>query len=163
VPDLSLDVGRAICGSCPGRRLAQADTELERMTTIGKFIVTMCMAGLSAVAFAQSAATPRITAAEAKNHADETVTVCGKVVDTKIFKYALGGHGKPVNFDLDQPEPNPIFFFTTFGTEAGGPDEAVNAYKGKDVCVTGKVSTSSTAPFIMAADRSKIKVQPEKK
>ena len=48
-------------------------------------IVTLCMAGLSALAFAQNATAPppRITAADAKSHHDETVTVCGKVVDTK--------------------------------------------------------------------------------
>jgi hypothetical protein len=124
---------------------------------------TIAVAGLSALALAQGGAPAHITAADAKNHAGETVTVCGKVVDTKVSKYGLAGRGKPVNFDLDQPEPTPVFFFTAFGSEAGGPDEAIAAYKGKNACVTGKVNLAAGLPFIMAADRTQIKVQAESK
>jgi hypothetical protein len=134
------------------------------MTTIKTLIMTICMTGLfSAAALAQNATPPRINAADAKNHHDETVTVCGKVVDTKVSKYGIGGRGKPVNFDLDQPEPNPVFFFTAFGTETGGPDEAIAAYKGKNVCVTGKVSAAAALTFILATDRTQIKVQADSK
>ena len=131
------------------------------MTNMNALIVMMCMTGLSPLAFAQSATPPRIAASEAKKHAGETVTVCGKVVDTKIPKYGLAGRGKPVTFDLDQPEPKPVFFFVAFGSQAGGPKEAVAAYEGKRVCVTGKIETTAEppVPFIMAADRSQIKPQ----
>ena len=134
------------------------------MTTIKTLIVTMCMAGLSPIAVAQSLTPPRITASDAKNHPGETVTVCGKVVDTKISKYGLAGRGKPVNFDLDQPEPHPMFFFVTFGSQAGAnPEEAQAAYQGKSVCVTGKITVVGGVPYIMAADRSQIKIQTEDK
>jgi hypothetical protein len=136
------------------------------MTNIMKtLIVMMCMMVLSALALAQNAPAtpPRITAAEAKTHSGETVTVCGKVVDTKVPRYGLAGRGKPVTFDLDQPEPTPVFFFVAFGSREGGPKEAVAAYQGKSVCVTGKIETTDTTPFIMAADRSQIKSQPEGK
>jgi hypothetical protein len=113
---------------------------------------------------AQTAPPPRITSADAKSHSGETVTVCGKVVDTKISKYALAGHGKPVNFDLDQPEPNPVFFFVTFGSQSGAnPEEAQAAYQGKSVCVTGKITVVGGVPYIMAADRSQIKIHAEVK
>jgi len=88
------------------------------MTNMNALIVMMCMTGLSPLAFAQSATPPRIAASEAKKHAGETVTVCGKVVDTKIPKYGLAGRGKPVTFDLDQPEPNPTRM-ARFMTQAG--------------------------------------------
>jgi hypothetical protein len=135
------------------------------MTNMNALIVMMCMTGLSPLAFAQSATPPRIAASEAKKHAGETVTVCGKVVDTKIPKYGLAGRGKPVTFDLDQPEPKPVFFFVAFGSHEGGPKEAVAAYQGKRVCVTGKIETTAepALPFIMAADRSQIKPQAEGK
>jgi hypothetical protein len=134
------------------------------MKNIETFIVAICLMCLSSLAFAQSAAVPpRVAAADAKNHRGETVTVCGKVVDTKTSKYGIAGHGKPVTFDIDQPEPNPVFFFVTFGSEEGGPEEVVAAYQGKRVCVTGKVNVTTTAPYIMAADRSQIKIQPEDK
>ncbi|MFZ0796627.1 MAG: hypothetical protein WCA13_00460 [Terriglobales bacterium] len=136
------------------------------MMTIRTLSVMMCMAGMSLLAHAQNAAPtpPRIIpAAEAKNHPGETVTICGKVVDTKIDKYGIPGHGKPVNFDIDQPEPNPVFFFVSFGTQEGGPAEVIAAYKGKRVCVTGKITIASNQPYIMAADRSQIKIQAEGK
>ena len=135
------------------------------MTNMKTLIVMMCLTGLSPLAFAQSAPPPRITASEAKKHPGEMVTVCGKVVDTKIPKYGLAGRGKPVTFDLDQPEPKPVFFFVAFGSHEGGPKEAVAAYQGKRVCVTGKIETTAepAVPFIMAADRSQIKPQAEGK
>jgi len=135
------------------------------MTSVMKtLIVMMCMTGLSALAFAQDAAPPRITAADAKNHVGETATICGKVVDTKVPKYGLAGHGKPVWLDLDQPEPNPVFYLITFGTKDGGPQEVIDAYKGKNVCVTGLISRPSAgAPCIFVADRSTIKVAPDAK
>src|SRR4029077_11267943 len=119
-------------------------------------IVMICMTGLLPLACAQSATPPRIAASEAKKHAGETVTVCGKVVDTKIPKYGLAGRGKPVTFDLDQPEPKPVFFFVAFGSQGGGQKEALPASEEKPVCVTGKIETTAepAVPFIMAADRS---------
>lgn len=133
------------------------------MTNSKTLIMTMCIAGLLPLAAAQSATPPRITSAEVKNHSGETVTVCGKVVDSKIFRYGLAGHGKPVTFYLDEPEPHPVFSFVTFGSESGSnPEEAQTAYQGKRVCVTGKI-TMAVVPYIMAADRSQIKIQPNDK
>jgi hypothetical protein len=132
------------------------------MTIIRTLIVMMFMTVVSALAFAQSAPPPpRITPTEAKSRAGDTVTVCGKVVDTKVSRYGLAGRGKPVTFDLDQPEPNPVFYFVTFGTT--GPEEAIAAYKGKSVCVTGKITVQAGVPYIMAADRTQIKVPAESK
>jgi hypothetical protein len=142
----------------------QSEARNSNMTTIKTLIVTICMAGLSPIAVGQSSAPLRISAPDAKSHPGETVTVCGKVVDTKVSKYALAGRGKPVNFDLDQPEPHPVFFFVTFGSQAGAnPEEAQAAYQGKSVCVTGKITVVAATPYIMAADRSQIKIQAENK
>ncbi len=123
---------------------------------------------VTSLSFAQNAAStpsappPRVAPADAKNHVGETAIVCGKVVDNKVPRYGLSGHGKPVTFDLDEPQPNPVFYFVAFGTQDGGPQEVVAAYQGKRVCVTGKINMQPTAaPFILAADRSQIKVQPE--
>jgi len=127
-------------------------------------IVTMCMLAFLPLALAQEKKPLLITPADAKNHVGETATVCGKVVDTKVPKYGLSGHGKPVFFDVDQPEPNPIFNFITFGTKEGGTQEAIDAYKGKNVCVTGMISQPPSGPAsIFVADRSTIKVTPDAK
>jgi hypothetical protein len=133
------------------------------MTNSKPLIAIMCIAGLLPLAAAQTATPPRITSAEVKNHAGETVIVCGKVVDSRISRYGLAGHGKPVTFYLDEPEPHPAFSFVTFGSDSGtNPEEAQGAYQGKRVCVTGKI-TMAAVPYIMAADRSQIKVQPDDK
>jgi hypothetical protein len=120
-------------------------------------IAIVCTMGLSALSFAQDPPPPHVTPADAKNHIGDTATVCGKVVDTKVSKYGIAGHGKPVSFNLDQAEPNPVFYFVAFGAQPEGPREAITAYQGKRVCVTGKITTASGAPYIMAADRSQIK------
>lgn len=106
---------------------------------------------------AQNARPPHVDPPDAKNHVGETAVVCGKVVDAKISKYGIGGRGKPVTFDIDQPEPNQVFYFVTFGSPGDNPEEAVSAYQGKHVCVTGKISTAASGPYILAADRSQIK------
>lgn len=115
------------------------------------------MMSLSALAFTQTAPPAHVAPADAKNHVGEVAIVCGKVVDTKASKYGIAGHGKPVTFDLDQPEPNPVFSFVSFGTEPDGPAEVIAAYNGKRVCVTGKIATTPSGPYIMAADRTQIK------
>ena len=71
-------------------------------------VLLVCMAGLM---FGQTTAPKRITPAQAKDNINQMATVCGKVVDVKVPKYGLAGYGKPVTFDLDQPEPNPVFYF----------------------------------------------------
>jgi len=126
-------------------------------------IALACLAVFPALGIAQNtpAATPppRVAPADAKNHIGDMATVCGKVVDTKVPKYGIAGHGKPVSFDLDQAEPNPIFYFVAFSPPPAGPEEVVAAYKDKRVCVTGKITHAPAGgpPFIMAADRSQIK------
>ncbi len=134
------------------------------MTGIRTFIVIICLTGLVSLGFAQSApktAPRRVSPADAKNHINEMAIVCGKVVDTRIADPGVGP-GKQVYFYLDEPQPNPVFFFVAWGTQAGGPQEAIAAYQGKQVCVTGKINTFNGDTFIMAADRSNIKVQAEK-
>jgi hypothetical protein len=138
------------------RRKANQESRKNIMKMLASLILTM---GLSSFALAQEAPPAQVSPADAKDHVGETVTVCGKVVDTKIAKYGLAGYGKPVLFDLDQPEPDPIFYFVSFGSKEGGPDEVIAAYKGKNVCVSGKVSSTGSKPYIMANDRSKIKVK----
>jgi hypothetical protein len=112
---------------------------------------------LSALAFTQTAPPANVTPADAKNHVGETATVCGKVVDTKAAKYGIAGRGKPVIFVLDKADPTPLFYFVSFGTADGGPDEVIAAYNGKHVCVSGKIATNDSGPYIMAADRTQIK------
>lgn len=126
-------------------------------------VLVMCLAGLLPFAAAQSKAPKKITAAEAKDHVGETVMVCGKAVDTHVPRYAIGDRGKPVEVDLDQPQPNQIFYFVTFSADVHKPELVDAMYKGKQVCVTGEISKSKILPFILVTDSAAIKIQADAK
>ena len=133
------------------------------MTIMRSLISAAFLVSMSALAMGQNVPSQaHVAPAEAKNHVGESVIVCGNVVDTKISKCGIRGHGKPITFDLDQPEPNPVFYFVTFAAPPADPAEVVAAYQGKRVCVTGKVVTTDSGPYIMAADRSQIKIDAAK-
>jgi hypothetical protein len=129
------------------------------MKPMKKIVLVMLLAGLMPLAVAQSKAPKKITSAEAKDHVNETVTVCGKAVDTKTPRYALGGRGKPVEVDLDTPQPNPVFYFVTFSPDPKKPEQVGTTYVGKQVCVTGAVSTANDVSFIVVDDSKNIKIQ----
>jgi hypothetical protein len=132
------------------------------MKMMKSWIAAIGMMGLLPLALAETPAAPLVNPADAKSHIGEMASVCGKVVDVKVGKYGLVGRGKVVTFYLDQPEASQVFNFVAFGSKEGGPQEAVTAYQGKSVCVSGKITETSGVPFIMAADRTQIKVQEEK-
>ena len=126
-------------------------------------VLVLCLAGILPAAVGQTKASKKITAAEAKDHVNESVTVCGKAVDSKISRYAIADLGKPVSINLDQPEPSPVFYFVTFGSDPRKPAEVAAKYIGKSVCVTGTVSEGGGAPFIMAKEASQIKLAADDK
>jgi hypothetical protein len=118
-----------------------------------------CLTMLLPLAFGATKPVPRITAAEAKDHDGEVVMVCGKAVDSKISKYAIPGHGKTVTFDLDQPEPNPVFYFVAFGSDVAKLKQVQETYQGQQVCVTGKITKFHDVPYVMVTEASQLKLQ----
>ncbi len=142
-------------GSRPQSALPDRNTK-----TMRNLILTTCLAAMMPLAWAQEAKTaPRLSPADAKKHPGETITVCGKVVDTMVGKYGIARHGKPVMFYLDQPRASQVFYFVSFGSKELGPKEVLDAYTDKNVCVTGKVTMSSDRAYIMADNRDNIKIQ----
>lgn len=127
----------------------------------GLLIPFACILCTLCVSVAQDAQPAHIRPADAKNHVGEVAIVCGKVADFKVNKYGIANRGVPVMLDLDQPEPNPVFFVVTFGSKAGGPDDVKAAYKDKSICATGKITLAGGKPYIMSADGANIKVSPE--
>ncbi len=125
---------------------------------IKELLVLSALSGFPLLLAAQQNPPARIAPADAKNHISEDATVCGKVVEAKVAKYGLAGHGRPVSFYLDQTEANAPFHFVTFGSKPEGPKEAVAAYDGKQVCVSGQINQVSGETFILATDRSQIKL-----
>jgi hypothetical protein len=138
---------------------------MKNLTTL---LVLIFMMGLLP-AFAQDNKPPLVKPVDTKDHVQQTATVCGKVVGSKIAMNGVGGHGFPVNLYLDEPESSAVFYFTAFpgeseSGETGDPKKVVAAYDGKRVCVTGKIlKMASGPPFIIAADKAKIKTEPADK
>jgi hypothetical protein len=118
-----------------------------------------CLVGLVTVSDLQASEQMKITTGEAKTHVGETATVCGKVVATKISKYKVTSRGRPIILDLDQPEPDPVFFILTWPSDSAKPDQLENTYQGRQVCVTGKIVKARGVPQIITPEPTQIQVQ----
>ena len=95
-----------------------------------------------------------LTTAEARDHVGEKSTVCGDVVGAH---YAASTRGSPTFINLDKPYPNQVFTALIWGSDRrkfGDPEEA---YKGRHICVTGKISDYKGVPEIVVSDPSQIK------
>jgi DNA/RNA endonuclease YhcR with UshA esterase domain len=97
-----------------------------------------------------------ITAAEAKDHVGERATVCGQVVSVHL---AARSRGTPTFINLDKPYPNQIFTIVIWGGDRpkfGAPEQT---YQGKQVCVTGTISSYRGVPEVVARDPSQLKIR----
>lgn len=106
----------------------------------------------SSLLFAQKS----LTAVQAKDHIGEQGTVCGKVVSTR---YAESSPGKPSFLNFDQPYPNQVFTILIWGSDRAKFDEPETKYRGKQICVTGKITDYKGTPEVIASDPSQVKLQ----
>jgi hypothetical protein len=118
-----------------------------------------CLVGLLAVSGLLASEQLKVTTGEAKTHVGEIVTVCGKVVGSRISKYSVTSRGRPVVLNLDQPEPNPVFLILTWPSDPTKPGEPEGSLHGKQVCVTGKIVKGRGVPQIITSDSSQIQLQ----
>lgn len=91
----------------------------------------------------------KYSSSEAKEHVGETATVCGEVVSTR---YAASTNGQPTFLNLDKPYPNQIFTIVIWGTNRNKFGTPEDEYKGKRICVTGKITAYAGKPEIVAND-----------
>src|ERR1035438_8655070 len=97
-----------------------------------------------------------LTATEAKDHIGEQGTVCGKVVSTR---YAESSRGSPTFLNFDQPYPNQVFTLLIWGSDRSKFDDPEALYRGKRICVAGKITNYKGVPEIVANDPSQVKMQ----
>jgi hypothetical protein len=119
------------------------------------FVFAVLLASVSPL-YPASPAT-ELSAAKAIRHVGEVQTVCGVVVSAT---YAAPSRGQPTFLNLDQPYPDHIFTaviwdrnrhkFTT-------PPEA--QYRGKEICVSGVITTYRGKAQIEVRDPSQITVR----
>jgi DNA/RNA endonuclease YhcR with UshA esterase domain len=102
------------------------------------------------------AQTKKLTAAEAKDHIGDRVTVCGKVVSTH---YAKSSKGEPRFLNLDEPYPKEVFTILIWGSDREKFGTPEDEYKGLRVCVTGKITIYRGRPEIVATERGQIEIQ----
>jgi hypothetical protein len=111
---------------------------------------------LGAIIASPVCAQKKLPAAEAKEHFGEAATVCGEVVSAN---YAGSVKGHPTFLNLDQPYPKQIFTVVIWKenrSKFGKPEED---YKGKHICVRGKITAYAGLPEMVVSDPSQIRVE----
>jgi DNA/RNA endonuclease YhcR with UshA esterase domain len=98
-----------------------------------------------------------LTATEAKGHIGEQATVCGKVVSTR---YAESSRGSPTFLNFDQPYPNQVFTLLIWGSDRSKFGDPETSYRGKRICITGKLTLFKGVPEVVASEPAQIKVKP---
>ena len=108
------------------------------------------------LAIASAMGQKTLTATEAKDHIGEQSTVCGKVVSTV---FAEKSHGSPTFLNFDKPYPGQIFTLVIWGSDRSKFDDPETKYRGKRICVTGKISAYKGVPEVVANEPAQIKLQ----
>src|SRR5580658_6388294 len=98
----------------------------------------------------------KITALEAKDHINESATVCGNVVSAR---FSASTKGQPTFLNLEKPYPNQIFTVVIWGSDRAKFGTPETEYKGKRICVTGKIENFRGVPEIVASDPQQIKAE----
>jgi len=111
-------------------------------------VLALCSAGLLAAA--------TIPASAAKDHMNETGTVCGKVVGTR---YLDQSPSKITFLNFDKPYPETPFTAIISGADRAKFGEPEKAYLNKDLCVTGKIVEYNGKPEIVLTDPSQVRVE----
>jgi len=97
-----------------------------------------------------------LTATEAKDHIGEQSTVCGKVVSTM---FAEKSRGSPTFLNFDKPYPDQIFTLVIWGSDRSKFGDPETTYRGKRVCVTGKISAYKGVPEVVANEPAQVKLR----
>jgi DNA/RNA endonuclease YhcR with UshA esterase domain len=115
-------------------------------------LILLLVSFLTASAQAQRKLAP----ADAKDHLGETVSVCGAVVSTR---YASSTKGQPTFLNLDKAYPNQVFTVLIWGSNRAKFGAPESEYKGKRICVTGKIENFRGVPEIVASDPQQVKAE----
>ena len=92
----------------------------------------------------------------AQNHIGEKATVCGVVVSSH---YASSSNGEPTFLNLDEAYPNHVFTAVIWGDNREQFDEPEVTYRGKNICVTGKIKSYRGIAQIILYSQSQVSVK----
>uniref|UniRef100_Q01ZZ0 Nucleic acid binding, OB-fold, tRNA/helicase-type n=1 Tax=Solibacter usitatus (strain Ellin6076) TaxID=234267 RepID=Q01ZZ0_SOLUE len=112
---------------------------------------------LFAVCFAAMlGAADKISAGAAKDHLNQTATVCGKVVGTRYLDQSAP---KITFLNFDKPYPDSPFTAIVPGDNRAKFGEPEKVYLEKNLCVTGKIEEYNKKPQIVLTDPSQVRVE----
>ena len=120
----------------------------------GPIIILATILILSVIAIAAEQKKEIIKPKDALQYVGQVKTVCGKVASTF---FASRSRGRPTFLNLDKPYPNQTFTVVIWGRDRGKfeiPPEVL--FMGKEICITGRITTYRGKPQITVSDPSQI-------
>jgi hypothetical protein len=120
------------------------------MKRTNRLLVLLC--AISA-GFAAHAQTARIPASAARSRVGQRATVCGTVATAR---YAASTRGRPTFLNFDKAYPNEDFTVLIWGENRAKFGTPGNNYRGKQVCVSGKITTFRDTPEMIISDPAQI-------
>lgn len=104
----------------------------------------------------QPAVAPAISSSDALRYSGQTRKVCGPVVETRYVR----SRGRPTYMYFDKPQPDNTFLVLIWGADRRKfPENPEAYYRGKSVCVEGKIRDHSSGPFTEAKNPSQISLR----
>ena len=94
-----------------------------------------------------------LTPQQAPDHVEETATVCGIVASTT---FAARLNGAPTFLNLDTPYPDHIFTAVIWGRDRPQFRQPEVQYRGKQLCVTGRIKMFRGRPEIIVKEPRQI-------
>ena len=101
-------------------------------------------------------AADKIPASAAKDHMNQTGTVCGKVVGTRYLDQSAS---KITFLNFDKPYPESPFTAIIQGDDRAKFGEPEKIYLNKELCVSGKIEEYNKKPQIVLTEASQVKVE----
>jgi len=111
---------------------------------------------LCLLAFSMPVFSSEYTAHMAQNHIGEKATVCGLVASSH---YASASNGEPTFLNLDEAYPDHVFTAVIWGENREQFDEPEVQYRGKTICVTGKIKSYRGAAQIVLYSQKQVSVK----
>src|ERR1700744_986037 len=112
-------------------------------------------AAIAALFTIKASAQTAIAAKDAAKHINEKVTICDKIWSTKLLD------GSNMTFlDMGGYHPNQLLTIVIKGEDRSKfKDKPEDAYKGRQVCITGTVIDFKGKPEIVVTDPDQLKLQ----
>jgi hypothetical protein len=96
---------------------------------------------------------------EAWRHIGENGVVCGQIVDTS---YATSVPNSPTYLYLERPRPEQVFTVVIPSAKRDlFGDSPEKSFRGKGICVTGKIAADSSIGSSTARHRTKVLIEDE--